>query len=292
MNTISCIVVDDEPLAVRLMESYVAKTPFLSLKGSFTGGTAAYSFLQDNPVDLLFCDIQMPNLNGMELSKMLPERTRIIFTTAFSEYAVEGFRVRALDYLLKPVSYDDFLSAALKAKEYFELVTEKSLRQAQRPTGQIISSQSVTELVEVTRPVVRQGSPTVVRQSSPTVEATAQRKIKSIFVKTEYRLQQIDLDRITYIEGLKDYVKIHLNDGSDPILSLMRLKVLEDTLPEEDFIRVHKSFIVRLEHIEAIERNHILIGQERIPIGATYQDSLYAALSSKAFFPSDKHIQG
>ena len=292
MNTISCIVVDDEPLAVRLMESYVAKTPFLSLKGSFTGGTAAYSFLQDNPVDLLFCDIQMPNLNGMELSKMLPERTRIIFTTAFSEYAVEGFRVRALDYLLKPVSYDDFLSAALKAKEYFELVTEKSLRQAQRPTGQIISSQSVTELVEVTRPVVRQGSPTVVRQSSPTVEATAQRKIKSIFVKTEYRLQQIDLDRITYIEGLKDYVKIHLNDGSDPILSLMRLKVLEDTLPEEDFIRVHKSFIVRLEHIEAIERNHILIGKERIPIGATYQDSLYAALSSKAFFPSDKHIQG
>ena len=291
MNTISCIVVDDEPLAVRLMESYVAKTPFLSLKGSFTGGTAAYSFLQDNPVDLLFCDIQMPNLNGMELSKMLPERTRIIFTTAFSEYAVEGFRVRALDYLLKPVSYDDFLSAALKAKEYFELVTEKSLRQAQRPTGQIISSQSVTELVEVTRPVVRQGSPTVVRQSSPTVEATAQRKIKSIFVKTEYRLQQIDLDRITYIEGLKDYVKIHLNDGSDPILSLMRLKVLEDTLPGEDFIRVHKSFIVRLEHIEAIERNHILIGQERIPIGATYQDSLYAALSSKAFFPPDKHIQ-
>ena len=265
MNTISCIVVDDEPLAVRLMESYVAKTPFLSLKGSFTGGTAAYSFLQDNPVDLLFCDIQMPNLNGMELSKMLPERTRIIFTTAFSEYAVEGFRVRALDYLLKPVSYDDFLSAALKAKEYFELVTEKSLRQ---------------------------GSPTVVRQGSPTVEATAQRKIKSIFVKTEYRLQQIDLDRITYIEGLKDYVKIHLNDGSDPILSLMRLKVLEDTLPEEDFIRVHKSFIVRLEHIEAIERNHILIGKERIPIGATYQDSLYATLSSKAFFPSDKHIQG
>lgn len=163
MNTISCIVVDDEPLAVRLMESYVAKTPFLSLKGSFTSGTAAYSFLQDNPVDLLFCDIQMPNLSGMDLSRMLPERTRIIFTTAFSEYAVEGFKVRALDYLLKPISYEDFLSATVKAKEYFE----------------------VTEPVEVTE----------------------QRKIKSIFVKTEYRLQQIDLDRITYIEGLKDYVK-------------------------------------------------------------------------------------
>ncbi len=251
MDTISCIVVDDEPLAVRLLESYVAKTPFLSLKGSFTSGTAAWSFLQYNPVALLFCDIQMPNLSGMELSKMLPERTRIIFTTAFSEYAVEGFRVRALDYLLKPISYDDFLSAALKAKEYFDLVDDGS----------------------------------TVRQCSPVTDADTQRKIKSIFVKTEYRLQQIDLDRITYIEGLKDYVKIHLNDGSDPILSLMRLKTLEDTLPKEDFVRVHKSFIVRLDRIEAIERSHILIGRDRIPIGDSYQSALYKVLSDNAFLP-------
>lgn len=266
MNTISCIVVDDEPLAVRLMESYVAKTPFLSLKGSFTSGTAAYSFLQDNPVDLLFCDIQMPNLSGMDLSRMLPERTRIIFTTAFSEYAVEGFKVRALDYLLKPISYEDFLSAAMKAKEYLELIDDKLLRQAQLPSGLVTEpavSTSVTEPAEV----------------------TGQRKIKSIFVKTEYRLQQIDLDKITYIEGLKDYVKIHLNDGSTPVLSLMRLKNLEDTLPNEDFVRVHKSFIVRLTAIEAIERSHILIGQDRIPIGDSYKPRLYQALSSTAFLP-------
>jgi len=311
MNAISCIVVDDEPLAVRLMESYVAKTPFLSLKGSFTSGTAAYSFLQDNPVDLLFCDIQMPNLSGMELSRMLPERTRIIFTTAFSEYAVEGFRVRALDYLLKPISYEDFLSAAMKAKEYLELIDDKSLRQAQLPSG-LVTEPAVSTLVtergvrrdspttEVTEPAVRRGSPTTevtepaVRRDSPTTEVTepavstsvtepaevtGQRKIKSIFVKTEYRLQQIDLDRITYIEGLKDYVKIHLNNGTAPILSLMRLKALEDTLPKEDFVRVHKSFIVRLAAIEAIERNHILIGPSRIPIGDTYQTALYQALS-------------
>lgn len=274
MNTISCIVVDDEPLAVRLMESYVAKTPFLSLKGSFTSGTAAYSFLQDNPVDLLFCDIQMPNLSGMDLSRMLPERTRIIFTTAFSEYAVEGFKVRALDYLLKPISYEDFLSAAMKAKEYLELIDDKLLRQAQLPSGL------------VTEPAVRRDSPTTeVTESAVSTsvtepaEVTGQRKIKSIFVKTEYRLQQIDLDRITYIEGLKDYVKIHLNNGTAPILSLMRLKALEDTLPKEDFVRVHKSFIVRLAAIEAIERNHILIGPSRIPIGDTYQTALYQALS-------------
>lgn len=252
MNTISCIVVDDEPLAVRLMESYVAKTPFLSLKGCFTSGTAAYSFLHSNPVDLLFCDIQMPNLSGMELSKMLPDRTRIIFTTAFSEYAVEGFRVRALDYLLKPISYDDFLSAAIKAKEYFKLIEES-----------VSSAGSVTE----------------------------QRKIKSIFVKTEYRLQQIDLDKITYIEGLKDYVKIHLNDGTAPVLSLMRLKTLEEMLPKEDFVRIHKSFIIRMERIEAIERNHIIIGSDRIPIGETYQDSLYATLSGSALIPASLNIQ-
>lgn len=283
MNTISCIVVDDEPLAVRLMESYVAKTPFLSLKGSFTSGTAAYSFLQDNPVDLLFCDIQMPNLSGMDLSRMLPERTRIIFTTAFSEYAVEGFKVRALDYLLKPISYEDFLSAAMKAKEYLELIDDKSLRQAQRPSG-LVTEPAVSTLV--TEPAVRRGSPTtevtepaVSTSVTEPVEVTGQRKIKSIFVKTEYRLQQIDLDRITYIEGLKDYVKIHLNNGTAPILSLMRLKALEDTLPKEDFVRVHKSFIVRLAAIEAIERNHILIGPSRIPIGDTYQTALYQALS-------------
>ena len=252
MNTISCIIVDDEPLAIRLMESYVAKTPFLSLKGSFTSGTAAYSFLQEQQIDLLFCDIQMPNLSGMELSKMLPDRTRIIFTTAFSEYAVEGFRVRALDYLLKPISYDDFLSAAIKAKEYFKLIEES-----------VSSAGSVTE----------------------------QRKIKSIFVKTEYRLQQIDLDKITYIEGLKDYVKIHLNDGTAPILSLMRLKTLEEMLPKEDFVRVHKSFIIRMERIEAIERNHIIIGSDRIPIGETYQDSLYAPLSGSALIPASLNIQ-
>ena len=307
------------------MESYVAKTPFLSLKGSFTSGTAAYSFLQDNPVDLLFCYIQMPNLSGMDLSRMLPERTRIIFTTAFSEYAVEGFKVRALDYLLKPISYEDFLSAAMKAKEYLELIDDKSLRQAQRPSG-LVTEPGVSTLVtepavrcgspntEVTEPAVRCGSPTTevtepaVRRDSPTtevtepavrrgspnievtepavstsvtepVEVTGQRKIKSIFVKTEYRLQQIDLDRITYIEGLKDYVKIHLNNGTAPILSLMRLKALEDTLPKEDFVRVHKSFIIRLAAIEAIERNHILIGPSRIPIGDTYQTALYQALS-------------
>ncbi|MBP5217841.1 MAG: response regulator transcription factor [Bacteroidales bacterium] len=233
MNTVSCIVVDDEPLAVKLMESYVEKTPFLELKGSFTSGKSAFAFLQETPVDLLFCDIQMPNLSGMDLSKMLPERTKVIFTTAFSQYAVEGFKVHALDYLLKPISYDDFLTASSHAAKV--IGGEKDTSAADGPG--------------------------------------------SIFVKTEYKLQQIELDKITFIEGMKDYVKIHLDDGSDPVLSLMRLKTMEEKLPKDRFVRVQKSFIVRIPKIEAIERNHIVIGKNRIPIGETYREYLYEALS-------------
>lgn len=235
MTTISCIIIDDEPLAVQLMESYVEKTPFLDLKGSFTSGTAAFGFIQENPVDLMFCDIQMPNMSGMDLSKMIPEKTRVIFTTAFSQYAIEGFKVHALDYLLKPISYDDFLAAAKHA-------------------AKVISDVPV-------------------------------RRLPSIFIKTEYRLQQIDLDNITFIEGLKDYVKIHLADGSDPVLSLMRMKTLEDQLPGDRFVRVQKSYIVQLSRIEAIERSHIIIGKDRIPIGETYQENLFKALEGGSILP-------
>ena len=292
MKTISCIIVDDEPLAVKLMESYAAKTPFLSLQGSFTSGTAAYSFLQDTPVDLLFCDIQMPNLSGMELSKMLPPKTRIIFTTAFSEYAVEGFRVSALDYLLKPISYDDFLAAALKAKEYFELIDGQSPTPVAEPVVRHCSPTIEApgedilkgEVVSTRLSVASTSSATGETGSTTVVSASASRP-KSIFVKTEYRLQQIDLDKITYFEGLKDYVKIHLTGDSSPILSLMRMKTLEDTLPASDFVRVHKSFIVRLDKIEAIERNHIIITSDRIPIGDTYQTTLFSALSGSSIIP-------
>ncbi len=241
MDTISCIVIDDEPLALQLMESYVKKTPFLELKGSFSSATSAFGFIKDNPVDLLFCDIQMPNLSGMELSKMLPEDTRIIFTTAFSQYAVEGFKVHALDYLLKPISYDDFLTAAKHALKVISQTTEGQGVAAPEP--------------------------------------------RSIFVKTEYRLQQIDLDNITFIEGFKDYVRIHLADGSDPVLSLMRMKKLEELLPSDRFVRVQKSYIVQISKIEAIERSHIIIGKDRVPIGETYQEALFKALSGSSLLP-------
>ena len=268
------------------MESYVRKTPFLSLEGTFTGGAAAFAFLQEHAIDLLFCDIQMPGLNGMELSRMLPERTRIIFTTAFSNYALEGFKVRALDYLLKPISYADFLSSAMKAKEYFEMA-----ERAAQAIDSVDVPSNLTPAVPAnsvpaapasnplhTQPSCTSSDPAPAQAVSSPATASGG-NLRSIFVKTEYRLQQIELDKITYIEGLKDYVKIHLNDGTQPVLSLMRLKNLEERLPGDRFLRVHKSYIVQLSQIEAIERNHILIGPDRIPIGESYQPDLFQRLS-------------
>lgn len=249
MKIITCIVVDDEPLAVQLMETYVRKTPYLELKNSFSSASTAFAYLQENPVDLVYCDIQMPNLNGMELSKMLPERTRIVFTTAFSNYAIEGFKVNALDYLLKPISYNDFLASAQRALDFFEM-SEKASETPQAPPN----------------------------------KAQAE-EIRSIFIKSEYKLQQIDLEKILYIEGLKDYVKIYQEGGEPPVLSLMRMKTLEEQLPAKRFVRVQKSFIVSIAKIDAIERNHIIIGKARIPIGDSYQDLLYTALSGSSLLP-------
>lgn len=233
---LSCAIIDDEPLAVELMESYVRKTPFLDLQGSFGSAVAAFDTLRERPVDLLFCDIQMPGLNGMELSRMLPADTRVVFTTAFSRYAVEGFRVNAVDYLLKPISYADFLAAAQKGLEWFEL-----------------------------------------KRSVGTPAADDRR---SIFVKTEYRLQQIALERILYIEGLKDYVKIHVEGEPHPVLSLMSLKSLEEQLPADRFIRVHRSYIVQPAKIRTIERNRIVFGKEYIPISENYRQAFLDFLAA------------
>lgn len=207
------------------------------MQGSFGSGVAAFGMLRDRPVDLLFCDIQMPGLNGVEFSRMLPADTRVIFTTAFSRYAVEGFRVNAVDYLLKPISYADFLAAAQKALEWFELK-----RRAGAPADDL----------------------------------------RSIFVKTEYRLRQIELERILYIEGLKDYVKIHVEDEPHPVLSLMSLKSLEEQLPADRFIRVHRSYIVQPAKIRTIERNSIVFGRERIPISENYRQAFFDFLSDRS----------
>ena len=239
---IKCAIVDDEPLAVELLASYVKKIPFLKLCGKYNNATDALHGITEDAVDLLFLDIQMPELNGLELSKMVPENTRIVFTTAFDQYAVDGFRVNALDYLLKPISYADFLEACNKAQQWFQLVQQQE-------------------------------------ESSP---AAVAEEIKSIFVKSEYKLLQINLDDIRYIEGLKDYVKIYTEQSPHPILSLMNMKAIEQMLPTSRFIRVHRSFIVQKSKIREIERNRIVFGDVYIPIGDSYKQAFQDFINAKS----------
>jgi len=236
---INCLIVDDEPLALDILESYVRKTPFLNLVGRCNGATEAMKFMATENIQLLFLDIQMPDISGIEFSQTLNDRFKIIFTTAFEQYALEGFKVNALGYLLKPFSYAEFLEIANRAKEWFDLVTR--------------STQS-TEI-----------------------------KDNSLFVKSEYKIVRIGFDEISYIEGLKDYVKFYIDGKDRPILSLMSLKNLEEKLPEKRFMRVHRSFIVNLEKIEIIQRNEIIFGKANIPVADKYKDKFQEFVKGKSF---------
>lgn len=231
--TLNCAIVDDEPLALSLLESYVNKTPFLQLVGKYSSAVQAMKELPDKSIDLLFLDIQMPELNGLEFSKMVDARTRIVFTTAFGQYAINGYRVNALDYLLKPISYVDFLQAANKALQWFELI--------QKPD-----------------------------------------EIDSIFVKSDYKLVQIQLKKILYVEGLKDYVKIYTEDASKPILSLMSMKAMEELLPSTRFMRVHRSFIVQKDKIRIIDRGRIVFDKTYIPVSDSYKQVFQTFLDERS----------
>ena len=225
---LNCWIVDDEPLALSLLESYVQKTSFLKLTGKYSNALSAMKHLAGERVDLLFLDIQMPDVNGMEFARIIGDHTRIIFTTAFSEYALEGYKVSALDYLLKPFSFADVLVAAKKALNWFEMTDKK------------------------------QGG------------ETAQENL-GIFVKSDYKLLHVLYDDILYIEGLKDYVKIYTESQPKPILSLISLKTLEEDLPTERFMRVHRSYIIHKNKISSINKRRIIIGEKQIPMGDTYR---------------------
>lgn len=242
---ITCAIIDDEPLALNLLESYVAKTPFLELRGKYSSAVQAIKGLQEEEAQLLFLDIQMPELTGLEFSKMVSGETRIIFTTAFSQYALEGYKVNALDYLLKPFSYADFLKASKKALEWFELLEKKKSSEEGEGSRQSLSSAD------------------------------------SIFVKSEYKLVQIMLDEILYIEGLKDYLKIYTSADSKPILSLMSMKSMEELLPSDRFMRVHRSYIVQVNKIRVIDRNRIVFGKTFIPISDSYKAVFNDFLNSR-----------
>jgi len=228
--TLTCFIIDDEPLALGLLEMYVSKTPFLKLTGKFTSAVAAVESVRLTPPDLIFLDIQMAELNGMEFARLAPEKTKIIFTTAFEKYALESYKVNALEYLLKPFSYSEFLQATNKALQWHQL-NEKALFDNGKISG------------------------------------------NCIYVKSDYRLIQIQLDNILYIEGLKDYLKIFLEGERQPIVSHITMKAMEEMLPVQLFMRVHRSFIVRKDKIKVVEHNRIVFDKTHIPISESYKVS-------------------
>lgn len=230
MNPITCIIVDDEPLAVKLMESFVNRTPQLQLERSFTDSVEALTWLREHPVNLAFMDIQMPDLNGMELSRMLPEGTRLIFTTAFKEYAFESYEVNAVDFLLKPIRYNKFIAAVEKVERLMSLEAK----------------------AQVAEPAHK----------------------KTMFIRVDGELRQVNFDSILYVEGMKDYVRFHVEGEARPLTTHMTMKAVEDTLPADAFMRINRSYIVRLDKIKTVDRNLcVYIGDEIIRVTDAYREA-------------------
>jgi len=238
MLTLSCFIIDDEPLALSLVESYVNKTPFLKLTGKFSSAIACSIQINETPPDVLFLDIQMAELTGIDFARIIPEKTRVIFTTAFQQYALESYKVDALDYLLKPFSYPEFLAAANKALKWYQLKEKASIGK---------------------------------KDNTP----------DCIYVKSDYRLIQIQLKKILYIEGLKDYLKIYLSGEEQPIISHITMRTMEEMLPEQHFLRVHRSFIVQTDKIKIVERNRIIFGKTHIPVSDSYREKFQNFLNNK-----------
>jgi len=225
---------DDEPLALTQITGYIQKVPFLELVKACSNAFDALSTLSSTQVDLLFVDINMPDLNGMDFVKSLTNKPMVIFTTAYSEYAVEGFRVNALDYLLKPFGFNDFLKAANKAFRQTELLSPNSVTPIQ-----------------------------VVEKADDS---------NYLFIKADYKMLRLDIDTIIYIESQSEYVRIFLEEAK-PIMTLLSMKSLEEKLPADKFMRVHRSYMVNLKKITAISHNRVIFGKDTyIPIGNQYKD--------------------
>jgi DNA-binding LytR/AlgR family response regulator len=237
--TVNCIAIDDEPLALSLVCSFIEQTPFLRLKGRYGNATAAFEVLNTMEVQLIFLDIQMPDVTGMQLARILGEGNislapRIIFTTAYNHYAIEGYKVDAVDYLLKPFNYEEFLRAANKARASLELLE---------------GARSVVTLAGLSEPGY-------------------------LFLRVEHQLIQLAYEDVLYVEAFRDYIKVHIKGNEKPVMALTTLKNIEAKLPAGQFMRVHKSFVVSLGKIDTISKSAIHIGKAVITIGDQYREAL------------------
>ena len=245
MNTqnmmIKCIAIDDEPLALQQLVAYISKIPFLSIVGQCQSAIEAKQIMQSDVVDAIFCDINMPDLNGMDFVKSLASPPIIVFTTAYSEYAVEGYKVDAVDYLLKPFGLDEFQRAANKVKRVYEQINDNDST----------SNQSVSE------------------------------DASTLFLKTEHRIVKVDISDILYVEGMSEYMKIHLISQPKPLIVLLSMKKLEERLPS-NFMRIHRSYIINLDKIMEVNKNRVIMNEDvYLPIGDLYKDTFNNYLNTR-----------
>jgi two-component system, LytTR family, response regulator len=253
MEKIRCLALDDEPLALDILANYIQKTPSLTLVATCTEPMEVLSLIQQGKVDLLFLDIQMPTLTGIQFLRVMNGKCKTILTTAYSEFALEGYEYDVADYLLKPISFERFLKAVQKA------------------VGQLTIND---EQLVINNINVQDSS-----QNSENQIVNNNSQLDFIFVKTEYKIQKLNLSDILYIEGLKDYVSIYTT--TERILSLQTMKKMEESLPSNRFVRVHKSYIISLEKIESIERQRITIGKSIIPVGDSFQKDFMKMIGEK-----------
>jgi len=232
---INCIAVDDEPLALTQMNEFISKVDFLKPIGSFKNGLSALNFMKSNTVDLLFLDIQMDDLTGIQLLESLKNKPKVILTTAYDQYALKGYELDVSDYLLKPISFERFVKAVNKV---YDELSEKSEQ---------------TAAIKITDESDNQND--------------------FIFLKADYRLQKIIFTEILFIEGMKDYLKIFTSEKK--IMTHLSMKKMEDLLPRNKFFRVHKSYVVSIDKIDSISKNTIHIGDKTIPIGEYYKKEFF-----------------
>ena len=232
---ISCIAIDDEPLALELIKDYTGRVPFLKLDGLFEGGIEVLDWLNENSTDLIFLDIMMPEITGIQFMEALNTRPMVIFTTAYEDYALKGFELDVVDYLIKPITFERFLKAVLKARERLQKKKNDS-------------------------------STTKTEGNAPEAEEDY------IFIRSGGHLKRIDLNSILYIEGMSDYLRIHTD--KERIMTLMNFQSMLSLLPPGNFLRVHRSYIINLKRIDSIESNSVVIGDKHIPISRNFKDDL------------------
>jgi two-component system LytT family response regulator len=238
---IRCIVIDDEPLALHILEDYISKMPFLQLVKVTTNPIEALQLVQEGNIDLVFLDVQMPELTGIQFLRIANGKAKVILTTAYPQYALEGYELDVIDYLLKPIAFDRFFKSVQKAQSIIQPSAKSEVKVEVAPQSDFLSD--------------------------------------FIFVKTEHKIQKVYLNDILFIEGLKDYISIFT--PAERIITLQNMKKMEDALPEKHFIRVHKSYIVSINKIDSIERSRIFIHDKIIPVGDTYREEFFKIVDGK-----------